>query len=155
VPELQLDQIQNNAKCPSVWWGSSCVFEGWGSSDCRPDLALRSQMLMSQLYIWLDMADIRRRLAAHIPEARKALLLTEIDRVGQVNPNFSTVLDTLLYALIIVPSELEQDLQRVLFWTIVSRVSSLVSLWPFGNPSLPISIFRRFYYCVEVWVMKG
>jgi hypothetical protein len=92
VPELQLDQIQNNAKCPSVWWGSSCVFEGWGSSDCRPDLALRSQMLMSQLYIWLDMADIRRRLAAHIPEARKALLLTEIDRVGQVNPNFSTVL---------------------------------------------------------------
>jgi hypothetical protein len=85
-------------------------------------------MLMSQLYIWLDMADIRRRLAAHIPEARKALLLTEIDRVGQVNPNFSTVLDTLLYTLIIVPSELEQDLQRVLFWTIVSRVSSLVSL---------------------------
>lgn len=31
-----------------------------------------------------DVADIRRLLSFHIPDARKALLLTEIDRVGQV-----------------------------------------------------------------------
>ncbi len=40
---------------------------------------------MTQSYgkFWL-LADIRKMLSVHIPDARKALLLTEIDRVRQV-----------------------------------------------------------------------
>jgi vacuolar protein sorting-associated protein 54 len=72
-------KLYNSRSCQLVLGAGAMQVSGLKSITTK-HLALASQSIS---FFYCLIPDIRRRLAAHIPDARKALLLTEIDRVGQ------------------------------------------------------------------------
>ncbi|OAE27927.1 hypothetical protein AXG93_3309s1240 [Marchantia polymorpha subsp. ruderalis] len=69
----------NQRTCQLVLGAGAMQVSGLKSITAK-HLALASQTIS---FFYAIIPDIRRLLSVHIPEARKALLLTEIDRVGQ------------------------------------------------------------------------
>lgn len=68
----------------------------------------------------LTIVDIRRLLSLHIPEARKGLVLNEIDRVGQVT--------TIPAKIFIIVISLE-GLLLSFYWSVVTTVKMVLILF--------------------------